>query len=255
MLLSRPFSPNQSKLYLWQRGLWRFRDRLCVPYSARSKLLTSFQDSPAAGHQGVSRMLSTLTRTYSWPLVRQKVITFCSMCDYCQQTKISTQGCAGELVPLPNHDRPWSVMGIDFIIKLPSYSGHDSIFFITYHLTIGTNFIPCNEEMDSHALALLFVKDFFWLHRFPDKIVSDRGPSFVSAFWRSVMTALRISPALSTASHPETDGQTERNKQTLETYIWHFTCHWQDYWADWLPMAGFAFNNSTSASTRMTHFF
>lgn len=69
------------------------------------------------------------------------------------------------------------------------------------------------------------------------------------------MTALRIAPAPSTAYHPETDGQTERTNQTLETYIRHFTCHQQDDWSDWLPMAEFTFNNSVSSSTKLTPFF
>lgn len=250
-LLSKP----PSKLYCWQGGLWWFRDRLYVPASAQLLLLNNFHASPTAGHPGVARMLSTLTRTYSWPSVRQDIINYCRSCDSCQRTKISTQARAGELVPLPIPDRPWSVIGIDFIVKLPSSLGFDSIFVITDHLTKGAHFIPFNEAMDSLALAYLFVKDFFRLHGFPDKIVSDRGPSFVSNFWRAVMAHLKISPAPSTAYHPATDGQTERTNQTLETYIRHFVCHRQDDWVDWLPMAEFTFNNSTSSSTKLTPFF
>lgn len=108
-------------------------------------------------------MRSTLTRTYAWPTVRQDTIQFCRSCDSCQRTKISTQLGPGELVPLPIPDRPWSVIGIDFIVKLLMSSGHDSISVITDHLTKGAHFIPCNEAMDSHALAWLFVKDFFFV--------------------------------------------------------------------------------------------
>lgn len=100
-----------------------------------------------------------------------------------------------------------------------------------------------------------FCSSVFRLHGFPDKIVSDRGPSFVSSFWRAVLHSLRIVPAPSTAYHPQTDGQTKRSNQTLETYIRHFTCHRQDDWADWLPMAEFTFNKSTSATTKLNPFF
>lgn len=250
-LLTKP----TSKLYRWQGGLWWYRDRLYVPQSSRLTILSNFHDSPTTGHPGVARMLSSLTRTYSWPTIRQDVIQFGRSCDSCQQTKILTQPPAGELVPLPIPDRPWSVIGIDFIVKIPLSSTFDSILVITDHLTKGAHFIGCNESMDAAALAKLFVHHFFRLHGFPDKIVSDRGPSFVSAFWRSVLHALRISPAPSTAYHPQTDGQTGRSNQTLETYIRHFTSHRQDDWAEWLPMAEFTFNNSTSASTKLTPFF
>lgn len=248
-------SSPKSKLYCWQGNLWWYRDRLYVPLAARTTILTNFHDSPAAGHPGIARMLSSLTRTFLWPSIRQDVITFCQSCDSCQRTKISTQPPAGNLVPLPIPDRPWSVIGIDLIVKLPLSSSYDSVLVITDHLTKGAHFIPCNESMDSHALAKLFVQHFFRYHGFPDKIVSDRGSSFVSAFWRAVLVSLRISPAPSTAYHPQTDGQTERTNQTLETYIRHFISYRQDDWADWLPMAEFLFNNATLASTKLTPFF
>lgn len=250
-LLTQP----PTKLYQWQGNLWWYRDRLYVQKSARLTILTAFHDSPTAGHPGVARMLSSLTRTYSWPTIRHEVIQFCRPCDSCERTRILTQPPAGHLIPLPIPDQPWSVIGIDFIVKLPRSSSFDSILVITDHLTKGAHFIACNEAMDSACLARLFVHQFFCLHGFPDKIVSDRGPSFVSAFWRSVLHALRISPAPSTAYHPQTNGQTERSNQTLETYIRHSTCHRQDDWAEWLSMAEFTFNNSTLASTKLTPFF
>lgn len=200
-------------------------------------------------------MLAALTRTFLWPSVQQDVITFCKSCDSCQRTKISTQPLAGHMVPLPIPDRPWSVIGINMIVKLPLSSSFHSVLVITDHLRKGAHFIPCNKSMDSHSLAKLFVQQFFRYHGFPDKIVSDRGATFISAFWRAVLLALRVTPAPSTAYHPQTDGQTERANQTLETYIWHFISYWQDDWADWLPIAEFSFNNSTSASTKLTPFF
>lgn len=89
----------------------------------------------------------------------------------------------------------------------------------------------------------------------PDKIVSDRGPTFVSAFWLAVQSALKIQSAPSTAYHPQTDGQTERTNQTLETFLRHFCSHRQDDWSNWLPVAEFSFNNTTSSSTKLSPFF
>lgn len=163
----------------------------------------------------------------------------------------------GTLQPLPIPDRPWSVIGMDFIVKLPTSdsSSCDSIWVIVDHLTKGAHFIPCRESMNASDLASLFVQHFFRFHGLPNKIVSDRGPSFVSVFWLEVQKALRITSAPSTAYHPQTDGQTERTNQTLETYLRHFSSHRQDDWAEWLPVAEFCFNNSTSASTKLTPFF
>lgn len=119
----------------------------------------------------------------------------------------------------------------------------------------GAHYIPCKKSMDAPALASLFVSHFFRHHGLPDKIVSDRGPTFVSAFWLAVQSALKIQSAPSTAYHPQTDGQTERTNQTLETFLRHFCSHRQDDWSDWLPMAEFSFNNTTSSSTKLSPFF
>lgn len=200
-------------------------------------------------------MLSALSRTYAWPGMRADVMCFVSSCDSCQRIKIDTKAPLGTLQPLPVPDRPWSVIGMDFIVKLPTSAGCDSVWVIVDHFTKGAHFIPCRESLDASGLASLFVQHFFRFHGLPDKIVSDRGPSFVSAFWLEVQKALRITSAPSTAYHPQTDGQTEQTNQTLETYLRHFSSHRQDDWAEWLPVAEFCFNNSTSASTKLTPFF
>lgn len=187
--------------------------------------------------------------------MRADVMQFVASCDSCQQIKIDTKAPMGTLQPLPIPDRPWSVIGMDFIVKLPTYDSCDSIWVIVDHLTKGAHFIPCRESMNALDLASLFVQHFFRFHGLPDKIVSDRGPSLVSVFWLEVQKALRITSAPSTAYHPQTDGQTERTNQTLETYLRHFSSHRQDDWAEWLPVAEFCFNNSTSASTKLTPFF
>lgn len=140
---------------------------------------------------------------------------------------------------------------MDFIVKLPLSSGFDSILVIGDHLTKGAHFIPCKESMDLSALASLFLTHFFRHHGLPGKIVTNRGPTFVSAFWWTVQKALQIHSAPSTSYHP----QTERTNQKLETYLRHFCSHQQDDWSNWLPIAEFSFNNTTSTSTKLSPFF
>lgn len=242
-------------LFTFRAGWWWYRDRLFVPTSLRPVILSAFHDPASVGHPGVARMLSSLSRTYSWPDMRADVLKFVASCDSCQRVKIDTKAQAETLQPLPVPDRPWSIIGMNFIVKLPRSHSFDSVWVIVDHFTKGAHFIPCNESMNASDLAALFVQHFFRFHGLPDKIVSDRGPLFVSAFWLAVQKALHIKSAPSTAYHPQTDGQTERTNQTLETYLRHFSSHRQDDWVDWLPVAEFCFNNSTSASTKLTPFF
>lgn len=74
--------------------------------------------------------------------MRTDVIKFVSSCDSCQQIKIDTKVSVGRLQTLTIPDRPWSVIGIDFVVKLPLSNGFDSILVIIDHLTKGAHFIP-----------------------------------------------------------------------------------------------------------------
>lgn len=85
--------------------------------------------------------------------------------------------------------------------------------------------------------------------------MSDRGSLFTSAFWTEVCYQLKVKRRLSTAFHPQTDGQTERQNQCLEQYLRMFINEQQDDWASQLPAAEFVYNNSVHTSTKMTPFF
>ena len=101
----------------------------------------------------------------------------------------------------------------------------------------------------------LFIKHVFAKHGLLADIVSDRGSLFVSKFWTELCTALGIEAKLSTAYHPETDGQTERVNQSLESYIRIYCSYDQDDWEELLPMAEFVYNNSPHRSTGVSPFF
>lgn len=122
-------------------------------------------------------------------------------------------------------------------------------------LTKERHFIGCLSTMTAEELAWLFVKEIWRLHGCPDSIVSDRGSLFVAELWRAVCARLKINVALSTAYHPETDGQTEIANSALAEYLRHFVSYAQDDWLQLLPLAEFACNNALNASTGMSPFF
>jgi hypothetical protein len=98
---------------------------------------------------------------------------------------------------------------MDFVTRLPSSNGFDVIWVVVDYLTKLRHFAPCATVIDAEGLAELFISNIFCLHGLPDTIVSDRGPQFASCFWKHLYNSLKIDPDLSTAFHPETDGQTE----------------------------------------------
>ena len=90
----------------------------------------------------------------------------------------------------------------------------------------------------------MFIQFVLQTHGLPSSNVSDRGTQFTSNFWKALCQQLEITVKLSTAHHPKTDGQTERQNQELERYLWSYVNNFQDDWVQWLSLAEFAANNS-----------
>ncbi|APA13902.1 hypothetical protein sscle_11g086720 [Sclerotinia sclerotiorum 1980 UF-70] len=90
------------------------------------------------------------------------------------------------------------------------------------------------------------------IHDIPDEIISDKDKLFTSKFWSTLMALLGIKRKLSTAFHPQTDGQTERLNQTMEAYLRCYINYKQDNWVKLLPLAQFAYNTSETETTKVT---
>ena len=116
-------------------------------------------------------------------------------------------------------------------------------------------FIPYLEASDAKALAYTFLRVIIANHGLLEEIISDRDKLFTSKFWRSLMALLGANHKLSTAFHPQTDGQTERLNQTLEQYLRSYVNHQQDNWVQILPIAQFAYNSAMIEATKVSPFF
>ena len=97
--------------------------------------------------------------------------------------------------------------------------------------------------IDAEGLARLYIDNVFRLHGLPDSIISDCGPQFAADFWRYLCSCLGIATRLSTAFHPQTDGQTERINDSMEEYLPAHVNYLQDDWVQYLSLAEFAANN------------
>jgi transposase InsO family protein len=144
---------------------------------------------------------------------------------------------------------------MDFIVQLPNCQGYNAILVVVDRLTKMKHFIPCKTTCNAEEVARLFVRYVWKLHGLPRTIVSDRGPQFVAQFWKHLTKRLKITNLLSTAHHPETDGQTERMNAILEQYLRAYVSYLQDDWVDWLPLAEFTANSHYSESTKTSPFF
>ena len=108
---------------------------------------------------------------------------------------------------------------MDFVTGLPWSNGHNAIWVVTDRLSKQRHFVPCKDDVDAAELAELFLRHIFKLHGLPTTIISDRGPQFAAEFWKRLCDRLGIDRKLSTAFHPQTDGQTERINAVMEQYL------------------------------------
>ena len=152
---------------------------------------------------------------------------------------------------LPIGKQPWDSISMDFIKGLPLSDSHDMILVILDCLTKMALFIPTFSNIDSREVVMLFLHYVFAKHGTPSDIISDQGKHFTSWFWTSLCEILNIKRNLSTAYHPQTDGQTEQVNQTLEQYLHIYINYQQDNWANLLPLAEFTYNNTAHLATQL----
>ena len=250
--------------HIWQYddtdGLLRYRDRVWVPNepAVRAEVIASHHDSKLAGHFGADRTYELVKRSVGWPALRQDVEEYVRNCPVCQRTKAPRQLPAGQLSSLPIPDNIWEEIALDFIVKLPPTkirgTVFDSILVVVDRFSKMSLYIPACESWKAPDFASVFFERVVALWGLPKGIVSDRGALFTSAFWTELCFQCQVKRRMSTAYHPQTDGQTERQNQTLEAYLRSF-CDTQEDWGMLLPFAQFAYNNTEHSSTGKTPFF
>ena len=230
--------------------------RLYVPKGLQQAVMRSEHDSRIAGHFGQDKTIELIRRNFWWPKMKRDIIAYVQSCHPCQQDKARRHRQYGLLSPLELPHAPWTSLAMDFITGLPLSKGCDEIWVIIDRFTKMAHFVPLLVGSKTAAdLARIFAKEVWRLHGLPTDIVSDRDSRFTSATWKVFLAILGIRPRMSTAFHPQTDGQTERVNQTIEAYLRPFLNNEQDDWADLLPLAEYAYNNSATTATGMSPFY
>ena len=132
--------------------------------------------------------------------------------------------------------------------------GYDAIWVIVDRLTKSAHFIPINISFPISQLAEIYIREIVKLHGVPSSIVSDRDPRFTSRFWKSLQEALGSKLRLSSAYHPQTDGQSEITIQSLEDLLRICVLEQGGTWDSHLPLIEFTYNNSYHSSIGMAPF-
>ncbi|GJV68363.1 putative reverse transcriptase domain-containing protein [Tanacetum coccineum] len=192
----------------------------------RTVIMHESHKSKYSIHPGSDKMYQDMKKLYWWPNMKADIATYVSKCLTCARVKAKHQRPSGFLVQPKIPQWKWDNITMDFIIKLPkSPQGHDTIWVIVNRLTKSEIFTPMRETDSTEKLARLYIKE-----------------------------VLGTSLDISTAYHPETDGQSERTIQTLEDMLRACVIDLGNSWINHLPLVEFSYNNSYHASTKAAPF-
>ncbi|KAF1317048.1 reverse transcriptase, partial [Globisporangium splendens] len=230
--------------------------RVVVPNDEglRHRLLYEYHDSPSGGHLGREKTFLSLSRDYYWPHMYKWVRKYVRTCEICQRVKPSGSTQA-PLRSLAVPSDSWKSVSMDFIFGLPrDKHGRNGILVFVDRFSKMVHLAPVSDKISAEMTAKVFVDVVFRLHGLPVEIVSDRDTRFTSKFWRALFGLLDTKLSISTAAHPETDGQTERVNRVLEDVLRSYATSFKE-WSEFLPLAEFALNNSTHVSTGHSPFY
>jgi hypothetical protein len=200
-------------------------------------------------------MYHDLKQQYWWTNMKIEIARYVARCDTCRRVKAIHMKAAGPLQYLPIPTWKWEDIIMDFIVGLPrTAKGFDSIWVIIDRLTKIAHFLPVKVKYPVIAYAELYIARILSLHGIPKTIVSDRGPQFVSKFWKELHKSLGTKLLHSSAYHPQTSGQTERVNQILEDMLRACVLEFQQKWDNCLPLVEFSYNNSYQESIKMAPF-
>ena len=206
------------------------------------------------GHEGVQRTLHRLRRDFHFPNMRQHVQDFVRACATCQRYKSEHLHPAGLLLPLPVPTAVWTDIGLDFVEALPKVRGKSVILTVVDRFSKYCHFIPLAHPYSAESVAQAFFADIVRLHGMPQSLVSDRDPIFTSTFWRELMRLMGAKLHMTTAFHPQSDGQTEAANRVITMYLRCFIGDRPRQWLRWLPWAEFVYNTAYQTSLRDTPF-
>lgn len=242
--------------YSLHKGVIYYKKRVWIGRNETLQLeiLQSLHSGAIGGHSGFHATYHRVKHLFAWPGMKQQIKQFVASCAICQQPKAERVAYPGLLEPLKIPNGLWKVVTMDFINGLPKSAGYDCIMVVVDKFSRYAHFVPLKHPFTAFSVAMAYVKDIYRLHGLPEAIVSDRDPVFTSTLWQELFRLTQTELRMSSARHPETDGQTERVNQCLEGYLRCFVSSCQKQWLQWIPLAEFWYNTTLHSALGKTPF-
>ncbi|GKC83134.1 putative reverse transcriptase domain-containing protein [Tanacetum coccineum] len=257
IMMAKGLNCTNQQMEKREDGSLYYMDRIWVPLmgGVRTKIMDEAHKTRYYVHPEVDKMYYDLRDMYWWPGMKKEIAIYVSKCLTCAKVKAEHQRPSGLLQQPEIPEWKWEKIAMDFITKLPrSSSGHDAIWVIVDRLTKSAHFLAIREDYSMEKLARLYIDEIVARHGVPTLIISDRDGRFTSRFWQTMQKALGTRLDMSTAYHPQTDGQSERTIQTLEDMLRACVIDFGGSWNIHLPLAEFSYNNSYHSSIRCAPF-
>ena len=218
----------------------------------KTRLLELAHDN--VGHFGRDKTVERLGRHCVWTGMTKEVEDYCRSCAVCAVNKSSSEVPAGLLVPMPIPERVWDSVGVDFTGPLPvTAKGYNSIMAIVDRFSKMLKLKPCTTKITGIEAGRLLLDESLGMGRIPTSIVSDRDVRFTGTAWGQLWRGLNVEQKMSTAYHPQTDGQTERANRTLQAVLRSYAESRTD-WDEWLPFVAAVYNSTVQDATGRTPF-
>lgn len=239
-------------------GYLRYYGKVYVPARQVKRIIEQNHDLAISGHQGFKKTHDRIKQRYYFPQMKQVIRKYIDECHSCAINKASRHAPYGEMGITHPLSQPWERVHMDWITKLPKsidpMTGQkfDSIWVTIEPVTKYAKFIPYLESSPTEGLVYMFNREIVADHGMPKEVRSDRDKWLTSKFWTSLMKQLGIKQVMTTAYHPQANGQAERTNQTLEQYLRHYLNYKQNNWVELLPIAQYAYNSAVSESTGFT---
>jgi len=233
-----------------QEETWQLKDGLLLRYNKlyvpdcmltdqmplRTALIREAHDQPLSGHPGRTKLKQLLQSRYYWPGQGKDIDRYCANCYTCRRSHVPRDKKPGLLHPLPVPDRPWQHITVDFKKCPESKTGHNMVAIFVDRLGKRPITIPVRDTITARELVPLFLMHVVRHVGVPKSIVSDRGPQFISDFWNEFCKRIGTKIKLSTANHPQTDGQTEIVNQYFDQRLRPYINYYQDDWDNWVAI-------------------
>jgi hypothetical protein len=197
--------------YTLKNGILRYKQKLVVgsDTALQTQIITSLHDSAFGAHSGETATYHRVKLVFHWTCLKKYVISYVKECAICEKNKAEHTPYPGLLKPLRVPDKAWTHVSMDFIEGLPKSEGKYVILVVVDRFTKYSHCLPLSHPFTVKQVADLYLDQVSKLHGPPAVIVSDRDRIFTSGLWQDFFKAIGVKLHLSTAYHPQTDGQTE----------------------------------------------